>query len=287
MPEQALSVEQAQRVEQALWLKKRWAEKYENKPGYQITKIATDAVKPREEGKIRIVCISDTHSSVENVEPPFNVPDGDILIHAGDFTDYGEVQKVKEFNQWLGTLPHKHKIVVAGNHDTSFDPSVVAPGKRFWEKLQHPELHEVKPLMTNCIYLEDSHVTIEGYKIYGTPWQPLFGRGDRAFQILHSDVEKWEEVCAKIPPDTDILVSHSPPLGIQDGNGEGRKCGSEVLLRHVVERVKPKYHIFGHIHESYGVATNGLTTFANAASCTHGSPRVAENPPIVFDVDRI
>ena len=84
-----------------------------------------------------------------------------------------------------------------------------------------------------------------------------------------------------------ILVSHSPPLGIQDSNGKGNVCGSEVLLRHVVERVKPMYHIFGHIHESYGIATNGKTTFANAASCTHGIPRVAENPPFVFDLERV
>jgi len=274
-------------AEQALWLNKRWAEKYEGRPGYQITKIATNTVKPKEDGKVRIVCISDTHSSVENVQPPYNVPDGDILIHAGDFTNDGEVEKVKEFNQWLGMLPHKHKIVVAGNHDTSFDPSVIAPGRRLWEKLQHPELHMVKSLLTNCIYLEDNHITIEGYKIYGTPWQPLFGRGDRAFQIPHSDEEQWEDVCSKIPTDTDILVSHSPPLGIQDANGNGNMCGSEVLLRHVVERVKPTYHIFGHIHESYGIGTNGLTTFANAASCKHGTPRVAENPPLVFDLERV
>ena len=265
-----------------------WAEKYENKPGYQITRAATNTLTSGEDDNLRIVCISDTHSSVENMQPPYNVPEGDILIHAGDFTDYGEVEKVKEFNQWLGTLPHKHKIVVAGNNDTSFDSSVIAPGKKFWEKLQHPELHMVKSLLTNCIYLEDNHVTIEGYKIYGTPWQPLFfGLGHRAFQILHSDVEQWEDVCSKIPPDTDILVSHSPPLGILDVDAEGNMCGSEVLLKHVVERVKPKYHIFGHIHKSYGIASNGFTIFVNAATCRQGTPRVVENPPIVLDVKRL
>ena len=274
-------------AEQATWLNKRWSDIYEGRPGYQIKKIAsTNPANPREEGKIRIVCISDTHSSVENVHPPYKVPDGDILVHAGDFTELGEVDKVKEFNRWLGSLPHKHKIVVAGNHDTSFDPSVISPGKRFYEKLQHPELHQVKSFLTNCIYLEDASITIEGFKIYGTPWQPLFGRGDRAFQIPHSDVDSWEKVCSKIPKDTDILISHAPPLGIQDANDDGHKCGSEVLLRHVVERVKPKYHIFGHVHESYGTATNGLTTFANAASCRHALPRVAVNPPIVFDLHR-
>ena len=63
-------------------------------------------------------------------------------------------------------------------------------------------------------------------------------------------------------------------------------CGSEVLLRHVVERVKPKYHIFGHIHNSYGIVTNGPTTFANAASCIEGFPRIPKNTPLVFDLQR-
>ena len=201
-------------AEQATWLNETWAKKYQDQPGYQITRTTSDSVyDPREDGRMRMVCISDTHSCVENVEPPYKVPDGDILIHAGDFTELGEVEKVKEFNRWLGTLPHKHKIVVAGNHDTSFDPSVVAPGKRFWQQIQHPELHMVKSLLTSCIYLEDDCVTIEGYKIYGTPWQPLFGQGDRAFQIPHEDEERWENVCSKIPSIRHRLSGlGSPPL---------------------------------------------------------------------------
>ena len=93
--------------------------------------------------QIRLVCISDTHSAVENVELPFEIPDGDILIHAGDFTNYGEVDKVKEFNAWLGTLPHTYKIVVAGNRDISFDSSVVGPDNIFWDMIKHPEVNKV------------------------------------------------------------------------------------------------------------------------------------------------
>ena len=96
-----------------------------------------------------MVCISDTHSAVENLEIPFKIPDGDILIHAGDFTNYGEVEKVKEFNTWLGTLPHAYKIVVAGNRDISFDPSVVGPNNIYWDRLKHPELNKVQ--MTDIV----------------------------------------------------------------------------------------------------------------------------------------
>lgn len=257
-------------------LNKCWEDNYKNQPGYHSTKIANMALKLKEEGNIRIVCISDTHSLVENVQPPFNIPDGDILIHAGDFTNQGNLDKVEEFNSWLGSLPHRHKVVIAGNHDLSFD----------YEKIQRPELREAKSLMTNCIYLEDSTITIEGLKIYGTPRTPLYGHHLVGFMISRSDVQMWEEACAKIPTDTDILISHGPPLGILDANYKGEMCGSEVLLRHVVERVKPKYHIFGHIHESYGIATNGSTVFANAATCNIGFPMTATNPPLVFDIAR-
>merc|ERR1719367_837758 len=87
-------------------------------------------------GKVRIVCTSDTHSGVEDNPQSFTLPDGDVLIHAGDFTNYGEVDKVKKFNSWLGTLPHTHKIVIAGNRDITFDPSVVGPDWKHWDKIQ-------------------------------------------------------------------------------------------------------------------------------------------------------
>merc|ERR1712037_767457 len=103
--------------------------------------------------------------------------------------------------------------------------------------------------------------------------------------IPHTDVCRWEQVCSNIPSDTDILISHCPPYGILDVNAEGERCGSKILLTHVVERVKPKYHIFGHIHEAYGMANNGTTTFVNAAACINTvEGKIPRNPPIVFDL---
>ena len=169
------------------------------------------------QGKVRIVCTSDTHSGVEDDPQSFTVPDGDVLIHAGDFTNFGEVDKVKKFNSWLGTLPHTVKLVVAGNRDITFDPSVVGPNNKHWEKLQHPDMKEVKSYLTNCIYLEDASVIINGFKFHGTPWTPIKAHksiSHAAFQIPRSDVSRWEQVCSNIPSDTDILISHCPPYGI-------------------------------------------------------------------------
>ncbi len=114
-------------------------------------------------------------------------------------------------------------------------------------------LMQVKSLLTNCTYLEDSGVTIDGIKIYGSPWQPTYGTGGGAFQVERNG-EKIREVCSKFPSDADILLTHGPPLGFRDRNVGGEHCGCEETLKAVVGRVNPKYHVFGHIHEGGEVA---------------------------------
>lgn len=211
----------------------------------------------------RIVAISDTHSR----HPQFTeIPDGDILIHAGDATVRGDVMEIVEFNRWLGTLPHKHKIFVAGNHDFLFERA--------------PEL--ARNLMSNAIYLLDSFRIVEGLKIYGSPWQPRFF--DWAFNLDRGAEirRKWE----MIPEDTDVLITHGPPKGIRDfvidrWTGTYETVGCEELLP-IVQRIKPRVHIFGHIHLAYGQENHDGTTFINASSCNEAYKIV--NAPIVIDL---
>jgi predicted phosphohydrolase len=106
---------------------------------------------------MRLVLISDTHQRHDRLV----VPDGDVLVHAGDFSTRGGVEEVARFNAWLGTLPHKHKVVIAGNHDFLFE--------------REPVL--ARSMLTNATYLEDSGVTIEGVRFWGSPWQPRFSTG--------------------------------------------------------------------------------------------------------------
>lgn len=123
--------------------------------------------------------MSDTHSKTHLIK--YDIPYGDIFIHAGDFTNCGRSEEVKQFNEWLGRLPHPHKIVIAGNHELSFDPKFSLPlaqdGKSastlgYELDLMSIASHEKdsKKYLTNCIYLEDSMVECYGLKIYGTPW---------------------------------------------------------------------------------------------------------------------
>lgn len=205
---------------------------------------------------MRIVFISDTHGNHR-----FDVPDGDVLVHCGDFTMNGTVGQVKEFNRWLGTLPHRHKIVIAGNHDFLFerDPDTALP------------------LLTAAVYLQDSSIVIEGVKFYGSPWTVWFGGWAFNLPPGRALEMKWD----RIPDDVDVLVTHGPPDGVFDLNARGEHCGDEQLLE-AVERIKPKVHAFGHIHYSHDAAKLRDTVFVNAAICTDRYD--AWQKPVVVDL---
>ncbi len=191
---------------------------------------------------MKIIAISDTHG----LHGSLKIPEGDVLVHAGDLTRHGTLEDVIDFNNFLGTLPHPHKIVVAGNHDFCFEND-----RKTCEKI-----------LTNCIYLQDQEVTIDGVRFYGSHWRPWFY--DWAFNLERGpDIRaKWE----LIPEDTDVLITHGPPYGIEDLTAQGDSAGCQELLE-VAEKIKPALHIFGHIHEGYGISSNGVTTFINASSC--------------------
>ena len=193
----------------------------------------------------------------------------DILIHAGDFTMNGGEREISEFNNYLGTLTDiKHKIVIAGNHEPTFD-------KKF---ASNEEILKNRGLLTNCIYLQDNWVELFGLKIYGSPWQPRHaGNGFQAKRSQMGDI--WK----KIPDDTDILVTHGPAYGFGDLCGVDKHVGCSSLYENISLRVKPHYHVFGHIHEGYGMWTNGETTFINAAICNRGYR--PDRPPLIFDIE--
>ncbi|KAG1702574.1 hypothetical protein DVH05_009523 [Phytophthora capsici] len=134
-------------------------------------------------------------------------------------------------------------------------------------------------LLTNCTYLEDSSRVIEGVKIYGSPVTPPIPGRPGAFNVARgsADQKHW----AKVPTDVDILVTHGPPTGILDTTFTNLHVGSEALME-VVTRIRPSFHVFGHIHEAYGATRVEKTVFVNAASSTlMGKPRHA---PVVFDI---
>ncbi len=195
----------------------------------------------------RIVCISDTHNRQES----FDVPEGDLLIHAGDLTGRGTEAEVEAAVEWLESLPHRDKILIAGNHDFYFER----------------ENARARALVREAVYLQDSEITVQGLRIWGSPWQPWFG--DWAFNLprgqkLH---EKWE----RIPEGIDILVTHGPPMGTLDRTVTGETVGCEELRDRLAAMAKPpRLHVFGHIHEGRGILKTERTTFVNASACDVG-----------------
>ena len=208
---------------------------------------------------MKIVAISDTHG----LHSSLKIPDGDVLVHAGDLCNHGTLEEVIDFNNFLSTLPHPNKIVIAGNHDFCFER----------------DREVCEEILTNCIYLQDQETIIDGVKFYGSPWQPWFY--DWAFNL-----ERGPEIRAKwelIPEETDVLITHSPPYGIGDLTARGDKAGCQDLLE-VVEKIKSALHIFGHIHEGYGVTFNDATTFINASICDQLYQPV--NPPLINEYNK-
>lgn len=205
---------------------------------------------------MKIVCISDTHTLQHLMV--HDIPDGDVLVHAGDICSRGLPQEIYDTNLWFGELKDKfeHIIFVPGNHDIPFE-------KMF---------NLAKQTLSNATVLCDQELVIDGVKFYGSPWQPEFCNW--AFNLPRGEglARKW----SFIPNDTDILITHGPPLGFQDqviggivaGEEElGGHVGCEDLREAVLNRVKPKYHIFGHIHEAYGMTEYDGITFINATTC--------------------
>lgn len=212
---------------------------------------------------MRVVLISDTH-----LQHNFSVPDGDVLIHSGDATWVGNVQEVSKFNNWLGTLPHPVKIFCAGNHDIGFE--------------RDPALF--RSLISSAVYLQDEAYQLpNGMKVWGSPYQPEFGSG-WAFNLSRYD-GSLESRWARIPEDTNILITHGPPHGIGDLTtgeyGPPEKVGCYDLNLRVQKLTQLKLHVFGHIHCSYGVYKRGEVTYVNASICNERYKPV--NKPVVID----
>jgi len=256
----------------------------------------------------RFVCISDTHSRI------FRVPPGDVLLHAGDLSSWGKVSELKKTIYWLASLPHPVKIIIAGNHDLCLDP-------RWAEAFHGDSVEEALQLVrgpsaqkAGIQYLEHESVEfiVRGrrWKAYGSPAAPRYADG--AFQFEPGP--EGREIYARIPVDTHILLTHTPPYETHDLTKRGKHAGCKDLSERLWELevglhnksdihwkssasavdVKPadrprpekktpwncRLHVWGHIHEAYGASIedrpNGDYVQVNAALAGHGEPVIVD-----------
>ncbi|KAJ7698568.1 Metallo-dependent phosphatase-like protein [Mycena rosella] len=203
----------------------------------------------------RFVLLSDTHTRT------CAVPDGDVLLHTGDLTQMGTLKELRTTMEWLYSLPHPWRRIIAGNHDSVVHREWYEAN---WQDLflhrsnDEPEVCLVIELLkgpravaANVVYLEDEEYRFrarEGGKewsVYGSPWSPNFG-----IWAFGYEREDGEALISKFPR-TDILLTHGPPRNILDFTNTKDRAGCAALSARLPE-LKPKLHVFGHIHEARG-----------------------------------
>lgn len=211
---------------------------------------------------MRIVCISDTHSMHEHIP---ELPNGDVIIHAGDCTASGSIPSGLEFVEWFGSLLHRYKILIAGNHDFCFEDY----GDRMREHCKKCDV----------IYLEDESTLISGVKFHGSPWSPFFRN-----MAFNASPKLIAEKMALVSSDTQVLITHGPPRGIFDFvPRDGLHVGCLSIEARLPFLKQLRVHVFGHIHEGYGMKEQGGVVYANVSTCT--DKYRPTNAPIVIELD--
>lgn len=213
---------------------------------------------------MRLVCISDTHGDHAGLV----LPEGDILIHAGDISAHGQRAETLGFMKWLGTRGFAKTVCIAGNHDTFME--------------QEPMLTQQFADDHGVELLNDSGLEWKGLRFWGSPITPRFYN----WSFMRDPGEPIQAHWRLIPENTDVLITHGPPYGIMDQvfrpNGQGEHTGCPDLLTRV-RRVTPKAHIFGHIHEGHGLVKQDGVTFYNVS--TMNEHYKLAHDPVVIDLD--
>jgi len=208
---------------------------------------------------MRVVVISDTHADHDAL----GVLEGDVLIHCGDVEHLfaPDPQALAKVDAWFGQQRFDQILVTGGNHDLGL------------ERLVHAGISQP---FQNATFLQDSGVVLQGVRFYGSPWVPkLIGHA------FFADDAALQEAWAKIPDDTDVLITHTPPLDILDVSSSGLVLGCPHLQERLAY-LRPKLHCFGHVHAASGARTLDGTTFVNAALVNRSFE--ITRPPFVFDL---
>lgn len=205
---------------------------------------------------MKITFISDTHSKHNQITS--SLSGGDVLIHAGDISNSGYRTEIQDFIKWFSIIEnYTHKIFIAGNHDFSCQNEASAVQELL--RLNPGSKH----LYDDMFLIGDENADYDDMvKVWGSPWQPEFH--DWAFNLPRQGAE-LKEVWNMIPSDVDILITHGPPHGHLDYVTYSKQNVGCELLRDRIDLIKPKIHVFGHIHSSYGYKFDGTTHFFNAA----------------------
>jgi len=192
---------------------------------------------------MQITAISDTHNKCNSIQ----IPNSDLLLHAGDCTMMGGLDEFACFANWFGSLPGKTKILIPGNHDFCLQTDI--------------GLCKRIGLDSGFHILVDETIILGKHHIHGIPWIPKL-----ATWAFYATEEFFAQKLELIPVDTTILVSHAPAYKILDKTANNFHTGWKGL-RDVIKHIKPQLHICGHIHEAHGTLQKPDTLHINASLC--------------------
>ncbi|KLO10407.1 Metallo-dependent phosphatase [Schizopora paradoxa] len=235
----------------------------------------------------RFVCISDTHSTITAVPP------GDVLLHGGDLSSWGTYKQLRKTLDWLMTLPHELKVIIAGNHDHCLDLELKSQS---WfggldpedvdQALSFVRSDDVKA--SGLVYLDHESTAITSsngvqWTVYGSPAAPVYVEG--AFQYF--DRKEAKEEWARIPDNVEILMTHTPPHGILDLSKRGKQAGCRELMSKLQSLENCRLHVFGHIHEGFGAEIREMKKGENKWETVFVNAAVAMgNLPIIIDMKK-
>jgi Icc-related predicted phosphoesterase len=227
---------------------------------------------------VKIAIISDVHCKQKQVI----VPECDLLISCGDYSFLGEAHVVKNYHKWLNKQPAKHIISIQGNHEK-------------WVEKNYAEAKEIAiKACPRVHFIQDESVVIEGLNVYGNAYTPYFfnwawNAGRDIVEASHTFKPFIGDIWAKIPENTDILVTHGPPLGILDevadyNSGRIISVGCRELLKKINQLPNLKLNCFGHLHLRGGMLyqRDDGKIFVNASVCDEQYKPV--NKPVVVNL---
>lgn len=256
-------------------------------------------------GKVRFVLVSDTHSC-----PSWNkaIPDGDVFIHAGDLTLGGTKEQIEVTYRKIKNLPHKIKLVIAGNHDLGMDKDFMARHSnkmkrhgsgvnRSNQALLRRMWNSREATAAGLIFLDHEATTINirgrAFNVFGSPYSPEFFDWAYMYPV---DEDIWSPASKAtiqrpgggVPDNTDILITHGPPFGVLDQIANIGPVGCRFLLKRLGE-VQPALHVFGHIHEGaeqgllrkYFGGGNGRETISVNAAVLDEHYRLSYRPTVI------
>jgi len=219
---------------------------------------------------MKCVIISDSHNQHRSI----NLPDGDILIHCGDFTMGGKEHEIVEFLKWLGEVEKRYQkvFIVPGNHD-----GAIVGYRLIYQDLLKEHTKNTVDLWLET-YLKNKVYMFDGYSFFGFPYVPFH----RTVNPFFLEEDAHEELVDNIP-DCNILVSHGPPLGYLDVGGYySKNLGSFALKEKILNMPDLKLMTFGHIHECGGKEYKYKDTLlVNAALLDYPAYNMVTKPVIV------